>query len=91
MINTSILLRSGYKKQHPNVVGLQSILLLQKQSYCYTEAERQSHFIQVTHIKHDAHGNSWQWIVESNIGGEVEEVTIYNSLNNTANKYIRNL
>ena len=80
------------KKQHPNIVRLQSTLLLQKQSYYYTEAERQSRFIQVINITCDAHGSSGHWIVASNIGGEVEEVTIYDdSLNNTTNNYTRNL
>ena len=79
------------KKQHPNIMGLKSTLLLQQGSYCYTEAEQQNHFIQVIHINFEAHGNSGHWIVASNVGGEVAEVTVYDSLSNTANKYTKDL
>ena len=77
------------KKHHSNIVGLKSTLFLQTRCYCYTEVERQSHLIQIIHLNH---GNSGLWIVASNIrGGELAEVTIYDSLNNTANNYTRNL
>ena len=72
-------------------MGLKSTLLLQQRSYCYTEAEQQNHFIQVIHIKVDAHSNSGHWIVASNVGGEVTEVTVYDSLSSTANKYTKDL
>ena len=79
------------KKQHPSIMGLKSTLLLQQWIYCYTAAEHQNRFIQVIHIKLDAHGNSGHWIVASNIGGEVAEVTVYDSLSNIANKYTKDL
>lgn len=74
------------KEHHPNIVGLKSTLFIQKQSYCYSEVERQNHFIHL-----DARGNSGHWIVVSNIGGEVAEVTVYDSLNNTVSNYTTNL
>ncbi len=53
----------------------------QKRSFCYPEAERHGRFLQVIHLHSSSSGH---WILASNIGGEITDVTVYVSLNNAA-------
>ena len=52
-------------------------MIISKRSYHYPETESQGRFLQVIHA-----GN--HWILASNIGGAINEVTVYDSLNKAA-------
>ena len=65
----------------------------QKRSYMYSypEADRNGNFVQTMHLP--LKNGSGHWILASNVGGQTDEVTVYDSLYNTVNTYMytRNL
>ena len=74
-----IVTQALVKHQFPSVNGLQSTITITKCSFRYLESECSS-FLQVVNVS----GN--HWVVASNIGSSVSEVTVYDSLFTTANK-----
>ena len=68
------------KTQFPKIRGLKSTLIITKFNYYYSDAECENHFIQIIH----AAGN--HWVVASNIGGAINEVTVYDSLYKAVSK-----
>ena len=63
----------------------------QKRSYMYSypEADRNGNFVQAMHLPFK--NGSGHWILASIVGGQTDEVTVYDSLYNTVNTYTRNL
>ncbi len=54
-------------------------LVITKRSYHYPDDECNGRFVQIIHT-----GN--HWIIASNLGGEINEVTVYDSLYNSVEK-----
>ncbi len=65
--------------KYPDINGLKSSLIITKRSYHYSDDECNGRFLQVIHT-----GN--HWIIASNLGGEINEVTVYDSLYHSVEK-----
>ena len=72
------------KRQCPEICGLKSTLIISKRSYHYPDTDSQGRFLQVIHTAN-------HWVLASNIGGAINEVTVYDSLNKAVDKSTHDL